>query len=75
MRGVTKPVTAKAVVRFLDDEKAVKVLGGPAVKATATFSIKMSDFGCKKTGDGQTIVDFSAQTTMVDPAPGLGLAA
>ncbi len=45
MRGVTKPVTAKAVVLFRDDEKAVKLFGGPALKATADFSIKLSDFG------------------------------
>ena len=37
--------------------------------------VKMSDFKCKKPRDGQTIVDFSAQTELVDPAPGLANAA
>jgi hypothetical protein len=39
------------------------------------IKVKMSDFKCKKPGDGQTVVDFVAQTQMVDPAPGLAEAA
>ena len=57
MRGVTKPVTAQAEVRFRDDEKALKAFGGPAVKATATFSIKLSDFGVKAQGIGLKVSD------------------
>ena len=45
MKGVTKKVVAKATVTFKDDEKAQKVLGGPAVKAVVAFSIKLSDYG------------------------------
>ena len=57
MRGMTKPVIAKAVVRFLDDEKAVKTLGGPAVKAVASFSVKLSDFGITPPGIGIKVSD------------------
>lgn len=72
MRGVTRPVTARAVVRFLDDEKAVKVLGGRAVKATADFSIKLTDFGIAAESLGLKVsdkLDISLSVYGVDKPP------
>ncbi len=57
MHGVTRSVIAKAVVQFRDDEKSAKVLGGPAVKVAATFSIKLSDFGIPPAALGLKVSD------------------